>query len=463
MTTIPLVTQPLDDINVTENAKNTSIDLFQNFDDPFTTGKVARFELENTSLGGGVTNVLLFDQSDEGAPETVANFTNYVEDGDYVNSIIHRSVPGFIIQGGGFTSNDLEIANVPADPAVVNEFSEDRSNLRGTIAMAKLGNDPNSATNQWFFNLANNSDNLDNQNGGFTVFGEVLSESDLAPVDAIADVSIFNGSNINSAFSDLPLILNDDTNPSIENDQNYIRYKNITISQTDELEFKVSNNSNPDLVDVFVSRGGLYIDYADDQNGTAEITIEATDLLGDSVEDTFTITVEEDNSVPPSGGGGNGVPVENSNRDSTVYRFLNQDTGVHLYTTSKVERDNILETLPNYEFESFSYVSVDSLTGNPEPKEVYRLLNQDTGTHLYTISENEKNSVENTLDNFSLESESFFAYTEQQTGTVPVYRFYNNETGAHFYTPSEVEKSVIDETLPNYTSEGIAYYVFPVD
>lgn len=463
MTTVPLITQPLDDLNVTENAKNTSIDLFENFDDPFTTGQVARFELADSSLGGGVTNVLLFDQSGEGAPATVANFTNYVEDSDYVNSIIHRSVPGFIIQGGGFTVEDLQITDVPADDPVVNEFSEDRSNLRGSIAMAKLGNDPNSATNQWFFNLADNSANLDNQNGGFTVFGEVLSEEDLTAVDAIANVSIFNGSSINSAFTDLPLIFEDDSNPNLESDDNYIRYSNITISQIDELEFEVTNNSNPDLVDVFVSRGELFIDYADDQNGTAEITIKATDLLGDSVEDTFSIMVEEDSGVPPSGGDGNGVPVENNNRDSTVYRFLNQDTGVHLYTTSKAERDNILETLPNYEFESFSYVSVDSLTGNPEPKQVYRFLNQDTGTHLYTISENEKRSVEDTLSNFSLESESFFAYTEQQTGTIPVYRFYNNETGAHFYTPSEGEKNVVDETLPNYTSEGIAYYVYPVD
>jgi hypothetical protein len=81
---------------------------------------------------------------------------------------------------------------------------------------------------------------------------------------------------------------------------------------------------------------------------------------------------------------------------------------------------------------------------------------------LYTISEVEKESVEANLDNFNLESESFFAYAEAQPDTIPVYRFYNTQTGAHFYTPSELEKSVVEDTLPNYQSEGIAYYALPI-
>ena len=455
MTSIPVVTQPLDDVSVNENASNTTVNLFEHFEDPLTTGKVARFVLEDSSLGGGVTNVLLFDREGAGAPATVANFTNYVEDNDYVNSIIHRSIPGFIVQGGGFTaSNDLQIGEVPADEAVVNEFSPDRSNTRGTIAMAKLGNDPNSATNQWFFNLGDNSANLDNQNGGFTVFGEVLTEDDLAPVDAIASLPTIPATGENPAFTDLPVIAEDPNNPVVQSGDDLVRYNNITISQQEELNFEILDNSNPDLVDAFISRGELFIDYATDSNGTAEITIQGTDLLGDSVEDTFSITVADD-----------GVEAEPSERGSTVYRFLNQDTGVHLYTASKNERDTILETLPNYEFESFAYVNVDvdSLTGDTQAQQVYRFLNQDTGTHLYTTSEVEKESVEANLSNFSLESESFFAYGEEQPGTIPIYRFYNNDTGAHFYTPSEAEKDVVEATLPNYVSEGIAYHAFPTE
>ena len=452
MTTIPLVTQAIEDINVNPDAANSTIDLLQHFDDPLTTGRVARFELRDSSLGGGVTNVLLFDQEGAGAPNTVDNFVNYVNDGDYVDSIIHRSIPGFVIQGGGFTVNDLQVGNVPADPAVNNEFSEDRSNLRGTIAMAKLGNDPNSATNQWFFNLGNNSENLDNQNGGFTVFGEVLNEADLASIDAIAALPTVNASGVDPAFTDLPVIAEDPSNPVIDADEDLVRYSNITLSQQEELTFSVTNNSNPDLVSASIEGGELTLDYAADLTGTAEITIQATDLLGDSVEDTFSVSVQDGEIINP--------PDEDN---LVVFRFLNNDTGVHLYTSSTTERDVILDTLPNFDFEGESYLSVDSLTGNPEPSRVYRLLNEDTGTHLYTISEVERQSVEDNLSNFTLESESFFAYEEQQAGTIPIYRFYNNETGAHFYTSSDVERQSVENDLPNYNSEGIAYYAFPVE
>src|SRR5690606_16543663 len=129
----------------------------------------------------GDIEVNLFDKQ---TPKTVENFLAYVESGAYSDSIIHRSVPDFIVQGGGFEFNEAwpPIA-IPQSPTVVNEpvFS----NVRGTIAMAKLGNNPNSATNQWFINLKNNSGNLDNQNGGFTVFGQVTGNG-MAIIDAIA-------------------------------------------------------------------------------------------------------------------------------------------------------------------------------------------------------------------------------------------------------------------------------------
>ncbi len=134
----------------------------------------------------------------EAAPGHVENFLNYVNDGDYSNSFFHRSVPGFIIQAGGFAYSNQQFSYVPADPAVPNEFN--LSNLRGTVAMAKLGNDPDSATNQWFINLADNSGSLNNQNGGFTVFGTVTSGMDIA--DAIADLEIINAG---SPFNSLPI------------------------------------------------------------------------------------------------------------------------------------------------------------------------------------------------------------------------------------------------------------------
>lgn len=140
------------------------------------------------------------------APLTVTNFLNYVngpEGASYDGTFIHRSMPGFVIQGGGYHLVDDTRTHITTGDPVVNEFK--RSNLRGTIAMAKLGGDPDSATSEWFVNLGNNSGNLDEQNGGFTVFAEVIGDG-MAVVDAIAALDRYD---LGGAFTDLPLISQD--------------------------------------------------------------------------------------------------------------------------------------------------------------------------------------------------------------------------------------------------------------
>jgi cyclophilin family peptidyl-prolyl cis-trans isomerase len=112
-------------------------------------------------------------------------------------------MPGFIIQGGGYSS-DLTSSTVKAIGsygAITNEYSITRSNIRGTIAMAKVPDQPNSATNQWFINLANNASNLDNQNGGFTVFGSVINNG-MSIADKIAALPTIKES---ALFSNLPI------------------------------------------------------------------------------------------------------------------------------------------------------------------------------------------------------------------------------------------------------------------
>lgn len=149
----------------------------------------------------GPVDIELYDAE---APKTVANFLGYVRSGAYNGSFIHRSMKGFVIQGGGYTWNDStqRPVTIPAGPPVINEFSATRSNLRGTVAMAKLGGDPNSATTEWFVNLANNASNLDNQNGGFTVFGKI-NDAGMAVIDAIAAKPVVNAG---GAFNTLPLL-----------------------------------------------------------------------------------------------------------------------------------------------------------------------------------------------------------------------------------------------------------------
>jgi cyclophilin family peptidyl-prolyl cis-trans isomerase len=127
---------------------------------------------------------------DADKPVTVANFLRYVQTGAYQtnNMFFHRSLPGFVIQGGGFgvrtptaSKPFVSAVAVPSFGNITNEFLSGRkvSNTFGTLAMAKVDKDPNSASSQWFFNLGNNSANLDAQNGGFTVFGNVVRGTNL--------------------------------------------------------------------------------------------------------------------------------------------------------------------------------------------------------------------------------------------------------------------------------------------
>jgi peptidyl-prolyl cis-trans isomerase A (cyclophilin A) len=152
-----------------------------------------------TALGN--IDIALFDTA---APQTVANFLAYVRNGAYNNSFFHRSVPRFVMQSGGYIWNETSggVKNITAGSPVINEFSASRSNLRGTIAMAKLSGDPNSATCEWFINLADNSVNLDNQNGGFTVFGQVTGNG----MDIVDTMSTLNTVNAGNAFDSLPLV-----------------------------------------------------------------------------------------------------------------------------------------------------------------------------------------------------------------------------------------------------------------
>jgi len=109
-------------------------------------------------------------------------------------------VAGFTIQGGGYTFADSTALDIPTFAPVANEFKI--SNTRGTLAMAKLGNQPDSATSEWFINVADNSGNLDNQNGGFTVFARVIGDG-MAVVDAINQLPVTNAG---GPFTDLPVI-----------------------------------------------------------------------------------------------------------------------------------------------------------------------------------------------------------------------------------------------------------------
>ena len=143
---------------------------------------IARTALIETPLGNIEIELL-----EEDAPNTVANFLNYIQSGKYNKSFLHRSDPGFVIQGGGYTWNGTNSDFIFTFDSIENEFKI--PNTRGTVAMAKMSGAPDSATSQWFINLADNSANLDNTNGGYTVFARVIGDG-MAVVDAISQLTI---------------------------------------------------------------------------------------------------------------------------------------------------------------------------------------------------------------------------------------------------------------------------------
>ena len=122
------------------------------------------------------------------APVTVENFLNYVKSNHYDNTMFHRVIKDFMIQGGGFSSEGDEKETV--EP-IKNEGKNGLTNKRGSIAMART-NDPNSATSQFFINTVDNSRTLDaggaNGPDGYAVFGEVISG--METVDKIATVRV---------------------------------------------------------------------------------------------------------------------------------------------------------------------------------------------------------------------------------------------------------------------------------
>src|ERR1041385_5308372 len=204
----PVVTRPIGDFTEYAGAPFRSIELLSVFSDPDASNAVRL----GTVLGN--IDIALNGQQ---KPITVTNFLNYVDQGRYfifdatahqtASSFIHRSIPGFIIQGGGYlgTVNPSPTpgsANNPVQPTQVLVFPPIQnepgiSNKRGTIAMAQTGSDPDSAKSEWFINLADNGgspNNLDirfNNAGPYTVFGRVVGNG-MTVVDAIAAVPRFH-------------------------------------------------------------------------------------------------------------------------------------------------------------------------------------------------------------------------------------------------------------------------------
>jgi len=140
-----------------------------------------------------------------------------------------------------------------------------------------------------------------------------------------------------------------------------------------------------------------------------------------------------------------------------MYRFFNTNTGAHLYTISQVERDYILNNLPHYNYEGVKFYVYPTQFTDTVP--AYRFFNTQTGAHLYTISDTERDYIINNLPHYNYEGPKFYVYRNEEANSTAAYRFFNTQTGAHLYTISDVERDYILNNLPHYNYEGPKFYV----
>ena len=280
----PVVTTPIDDATLYQNAGALVVPLPDHFNDPDTSCVRLTTDLGDIDLA-------LYDGE---KPITVANFKKYIDNGRYfitdpttketAPSFVHRSVADFVIQGGGFLATvnpgdpaHVQVTQVATYPAIMNEPGI--SNTRGTIAMAKVPDDPDSATSQWFINLADNLF-LDTDNGGFTVFGRVLGTG-MTVADAIAALPVYN---FGVPFDTLPL--RNYTYPALITAANLVTLPKITYIPS--LTFTATSD-NPTVATAAISETNLLV--SGKLPGTAKITVTATDVDGAKVSTTFDVTV----------------------------------------------------------------------------------------------------------------------------------------------------------------------------
>lgn len=289
----PVVVHPISDVLVSAGSAPTKIDLKNTFGLNGVTGKVVRM---TTNLGN-IDVELLGDI----APNTVANFLNYVDSGSYDNVIFHRvtslAADGLaVVQGGETTLVGNTISLITTFGNVVNEYS--LPNTRGTIAMAKIGGNPDSASDQWFFNVSDNTDALGSSNdGGFTVFGRVIGRG-LETVDAIAALKPENLVSVRSSWSSIPLY-NFDESQSVGPGNLVVASSVAVLPMISKgkgfpglLTLKVKSNGNPDLVAATLKGRKLLLTYQPGKTGTAAITLQARGGGSSKFKYTFQVTVE---------------------------------------------------------------------------------------------------------------------------------------------------------------------------
>jgi peptidyl-prolyl cis-trans isomerase A (cyclophilin A) len=308
----PFLSQPggIPSVSLSTGASQ-NVDLAGFFSAPDLTTSQVAFNITS----GGQTFSLQVELFDAQTPQTVANFLDYVRSGAYNNSIFHRltnlATEGLaVLQGGGATlQSSTSTTLVPitiTNPGVANEFAS--SNVAGTIAMAQTSGNPNSASDQFFFNLADNSASLDSQQ--FTVFGKVIGATDITTLNTLAQTPVKDESQSpfgmqspsplpGVSLNEIPInpssyATNDSNFPTNTTAANYVLVNSVAITQQNEqLTYAVTGNTNPSVVTASIVNNTteLLSLQAGTATGSTTITVTATDQFGNTQSASFMVTV----------------------------------------------------------------------------------------------------------------------------------------------------------------------------
>jgi cyclophilin family peptidyl-prolyl cis-trans isomerase len=278
-TTPPVITAPFESQTVAVGGSSV-VPVTGKFSDP-DTASAARF-----GTTSGQFDIIFFPTA---APQTVDNFIDYMDAGEYDNMFFHRAPTDFVVQGGGYKyTAEAGFSKVTPFAPVQNEPGI--SNLRGTVAMAKIGGQPNSATSEWFVNLKDNSGPppaLDTQNGGFTVFGRVPAAG-MVVIDKIKNLPIGNydipvGAETVS-LEDVPM---DATSaPEVLDPEKLVRI--VSAGPAPILTYEVVSQ-HPATATASVT--GTDITITGVATGSTTIKVKATDLDGNSVTQNIPVTI----------------------------------------------------------------------------------------------------------------------------------------------------------------------------
>jgi hypothetical protein len=152
------------------------------------------------------------------------------------------------------------------------------------------------------------------------------------------------------------------------------------------------------------------------------------------------------------------APINSITLGLPVFRFFDTHDGGHFFTTSTAERDQVLATRKDMNFEGVGYNAVNPTSSDPNAAPVYRFFDTHDGGHFFTTSTTERDQVEMTRADMKFEGIGYYEHTSQLAGDAPVYRFFETTSGGHFFTASAVERDKVMATRSDMRFEGIAFY-----